>query len=130
MNRESILKPLRFRFHHEPDAKTYEPPDGEWWTYDEAVITALPFKQLVAIERQLGGTTIPAAMQGLRDDTIIGRHACSWLAMHIADPDAAGPYEAYWPRVLLIEWQRVPEETPAAADPLDSASSESSPPTD
>lgn len=130
MHQNSRLPALRFRFTDPADAKVYGPADGEWWVYDEAAITAMSFDQLQRVEAQLpAGVTLIEVMQGLREETVLGYHAGSWLAIHLADPDTSGAYPEYAPKDLLIQWERVPEaEEPAeAADPLDSSGSPSSP---
>ncbi len=120
--------PLRFKYTHPEDAKAYGNPDNPdgWWTYDEAAITSLPLERLSTLETALPyGMTLVHVMQGLRDETVIGVHAASWVAVHLANPTIAGPYDKYAPRAVLIYWEAQPEET-AATDPLDSTDSPTS----
>ncbi|MEV6633876.1 hypothetical protein AB0M54_24305 [Actinoplanes sp. NPDC051470] len=127
MHEASQLKPLRFRFTYEPDQKTYGPPGSEWWVYDESAITALHWKRQAELEELIHPLTLLEVMQGVRNDSIVGCHAASWLVIHLADPDIAGSYAEYSPRVMLIQWSGVPDgdEPEAAADPLDSSTTPS-----
>lgn len=131
MHKDQILDARRFRFTHEPDAKTYGPPDGEWWVYDEAAITALPFAEQASLEEELGGgLSLMVVFQLVRGNGIVGMRAASWLAIRMADRDIAGSFDEYLPRVMLIEWDEVPDgEEPEVADPLASTATPSSPPT-
>ncbi len=130
MHQGSILAPLRFKFTDERDAKAYGNPDdpGGWWTYDETAFAELPNEKLFELERHLG--SIPDVLQGGRDQTVLGGHKASWMVIHRANPDVAGEFRDYQPRALLIYWEHAPADEPASADPLDSSSSPSSPPTE
>lgn len=129
MHEKATLAPHRFRFTHEPDAKAYgnpDDPDG-WWLYDEEALTALPFNTLIEVEAHITPVTMLMAMQGVRDQSILGMHVATWIVIHLANPNIAGPYLQYDPRDLLIEWQDAPTGA-GAADPLDSATSPDSSP--
>lgn len=131
MHEADLLAPYRFRFTYEPDAEKYgNPADPEgWWIYDEAEITALPFGQLAALEAELFPLTLVAVMQGVRDNSIIGHHAASWVALHLAAPKKAGPFKDYAPRAVLTYFEPIVDNEPEAdADPLDSATSPDSSP--
>lgn len=136
MDQRVILRPLRFRFTHEPDAEKYGPRDGSaWWVYDEQEIVALPNPRLVELERELKkrdrGLNLLVVMQAVRDEDVLGYHAASWLVIHLAAPEIAGKFTDYEPRTMLIEWERVPDrEAAEAPDPLASTSSPSSSPTE
>lgn len=131
MHESLVLAPHRFQFTYPADAKTYgNPADPEgWWLYDETAITALSFDSLIEIEGELYPLTLFGAMQGFRDQTILGIHAVTWLTIHLSNPDIAGPYKGFTPRDVLVHVEVAPnpEATPDA-DPLDSTTSGSSSP--
>lgn len=124
MRSVGLMKPYRFRFTEPDDVKQF---GEDWFVYDEARIVRLPARQLARYEAQLG-TPIVAVVDGFRDDTVLGRLAATWLALHMHDPDLAGPYDAYSPVVLLMRFEPVPDdEVPAesreaASDPLEPTS--------
>ncbi len=131
MRESDLYPPLRFRFTHEPDAARYAnpaDPDG-WWVYDEAAITGLPFTKLAALEAEMFPLYLVDVMQGVRDNSILGYHAASWLGVHLADPGKAGPYADWSPRAVLVFFEPLPGTAPEAdADPLDTAPSPASSP--
>jgi hypothetical protein len=124
MKASSLLKPLRFRFTEDADAKAY---GDDWVIYDEAQIVRLPARALSALEVEIG-LPLLNVMQGMRDETVMGHLAGSWLALHLVDPGRAGSFDDYSPVATLIEWERV-DGAPKAdmSAPLDSTSSPSSP---
>lgn len=132
MDKGFRLRPLRFRFTDDDDAAKYGNPDsdGGWWIYDESQITALPVGDLIEIERQTQPITMLQAMQGMRDENVLGYHIGSWVAIRTANPEIAGDYRSYNPKAILILWERVPDddEPAEAADPLDLKSSANSSP--
>lgn len=121
MSTRLLIKPWRFRFTEPDDVRQFG--DG-WFVYDEAQIVKLPLRQLAALETELGMTLV-SAIDGFRTDTVMGRAACTWLAIRAQDPDLAGPFADYSPAVLLARFEQVEDE---AAAPLDGTpTSESSP---
>ncbi len=133
MHEAARIPPIRFQFTDPDDIKAYGNPDNPegWWVYDEAAITALPIARLAALEDALP-IQLLSAMQGLRHETIIGMHTATWLAIHLARPEIAGPFAEYNPKVMLIYFEQVPDDEPVeeAADPLASEGSATSSPTE
>lgn len=129
MRENQLLYPHRFRFTEAGDAKAYgnpADPDG-WWVYDEAQIVRLPNARLAQLEAATG-LPLVHMMEGVHNDTVTGNRAASWLVIHLASPDIAGPFETFEPKVLLIEWQRVQEDdNPSPLDVAPSPESSSSP---
>ena len=125
----NLLAPLRFQFTEPDDAKMY---GGDWYVYDEQKIMRLPAREQVKLEQQLGMPLIDV-MREMRRDTVMGRLATTWLAIHLADPDTAGEFDDYTPLVMFVVWHPVPdaagESMAGPLDPADSATSPSSPPT-
>ena len=121
MRSVSLMAPYRFRFTEPADAQQFG--DG-WFVYDEARIVKLPARQLARMEAELG-QPIVTVMDGFRNDTVMGRLACTWLAIYLQDPDLAGRFADYSPVVLLLNLEPVPddevpvESTEAALGPLD-----------
>ncbi len=116
---------LQFRFTEPADVQTY---GDRWWVYDEAAIVRRPARELVKLEVEIG-MALPAVINQMRDDLVMGTLAGTWLAIRLADPDIAGPFDVYSPVVLLTEWSKVPEpdEPKADLDPLDPTPETSSP---
>lgn len=75
----------------------------------------LPARELMRLEDAMQ-TSIVDVMNGLRRNTVMGDLAGTWLAVHLADPDKAGPFEEYEPHVMHLEWRK-------AKDPKDELSS-------
>lgn len=127
MHEAARIPPIRFQFTDPDDAKAYANPDDPegWWVYDEAAITSLPVGRLVDLEDALP-IQLLAAMQGLRDETIIGMHTATWAVIHLARPEIAGPFSSYSPKVMLIHFAPVESDVEDAADPLDQAGSDTS----
>lgn len=111
MKREDLLVPIRFRFTDPDDVKTYT---DEWITYSEADLVHLPVDKLVELESVLG-LTIPRLMNLWRGDSVLGTLAGCWVALHLANPEMAGPWEEFKPMIMLLEWSKVPAE-PSTGD--------------
>lgn len=114
-----LLPPIRFRFTVDDDVAQYG--DG-WWLYDEAAITALPGRDLIALESALD-MPLPEVMDQFRDRKTMGVMAAQWIAVHCGGHPVA--WADFNPCVFLADLQY--GEEPAA--PLDGSSGES-PPTD
>lgn len=114
---------MRFKFTEPADVQAYG--DG-WWIYDEAAIVRRPARELVRLETEIG-MVLSAIMNGMRDDSVMGTLAGTWIAIRLADPDIAGPFDAYSPIVMLTDWSKVPDEAKADLDPLDPTPETSSP---
>jgi hypothetical protein len=119
--RVALAAPYRFRFTEPEDVKQYG--DG-WFVYDEARVVRLPARSLARYEARIG-MPIAQVIDGFRQDSVMGRLAATWLALHMHDPDLAGDFDQYSPVVLLMRFEPVPDgELPAesreAAAPLDS----------
>src|SRR5688572_4541459 len=114
------MAPMRFRFTEEADAATYG--DG-WWVWDEAEVTRLPARDIIALEETVGMPLI-TVIQGAHRNTTRGTLAAMWIAMHRAGHKVA--WADFNPAALLAEWREVPAETPldSGEDPApDSGSS-------
>lgn len=106
MQEKSLLAPIRFRFVDEADVARW---GAEWYVYDEGAIVRAPARDLVALERELGMTLI-SAMNGFRDDSVLGNLAATWLAVRAVDPKLAGPFDDFTPLIMLINYESVPDE--------------------
>lgn len=126
MKASALLKPIRFRFGDEADAKQFG--DG-WHLYDEAQIVRLPARELAKLEIELG-MAILDVFHGMRRESVLGYLGGSWLALRLEDPDLAGSFDDYTPVAILIEWERRPAVKPAedVAGPLEPVTSSDSPP--
>jgi hypothetical protein len=121
----NLLPPIRFRFTAEDDVAAYG--DG-WWIYDEAALTSLPGRDLIALEAALD-IPLPVALDEFRKRSTLGVMAAQWIALH------CGGHPVKWndfsPIVWLVELEEVPEtplgESSGESPTTDSDSSE--PPT-
>lgn len=103
-----ILKPWRVRFTDPDDVAKY---GDRWWLYDESAIMRLPVDELRAIEAQIYPVRLKHAMLDSREDGITGDLVAVWVSMRMAaDPDHPAPaFAEFTPRIMLAEWQRVPD---------------------
>jgi len=101
----NLVKAMRFRFTDPDDVATY---GDRWWIYDESVWTRLPARTLMQFERQIG-TPLVDMMTGFRADTAFGDMGAAWLAMKLADAKVP-VFGDFNPRVMTLEWERVPDE--------------------
>jgi hypothetical protein len=123
----ALLSPLRFRFTEPADVQRY---GGEWHIYDEAALMRLPAQEQIDLEEKTN-TPLVTVIRSFRKDGTLGMLAATWIALHLEDPDLAGPFPAYAPTVHFTDWERVPagEAKAALRGPFDETpSTPSSPP--
>lgn len=117
---KALLKPFRLQFTAPADVEKYG--DG-WYVWDEAVVLALPARELIVIEREIVidlRLRLVDAIQSCRNDGVAGELACSWIAVRLADPNLAGALADYNPAVKAIEWEQIPDDQAVPAEvPLD-----------
>jgi len=100
----SLLRPLRFRFTHAADIQEY---GDDWHVYNEAEWTALPARELMRYEIEIGIPLVDV-MDGVRKSSAFGDLAASWLALKLEG--SALRFSDYNPHVMMIEWERVPQD--------------------
>jgi hypothetical protein len=109
---KSLIKPIRFRFTDPEDVARW---GDRWYVYDEGAIVRTPARELVALEQELGMTVI-SAMNGFRDDSVLGNLAATWLAVRAVDPELAGPFDDFTPLIMLINYESIPDEVDEGKD--------------
>lgn len=124
LQRLQLLPPIRFRFTAEADAATY---GADWWVWDEAEVTRLPARELIALEEAVGMPLV-AAIRGFHQDRAHATLAVMWIAMHRAGRKVA--WTDFNPAALLADWQEVPAEAPldSGEDPAPDSASLTAPP--
>ena len=130
MDKQSLLKPVEFRFTTPEDIEKY---GADWYRYDELAICSLSARTLIELETEMD-TPLASVMDGFRQDSVFGALAASWLALHMTGKRI--PFAEFDPLVMLLEWRIAsvvePGKEPAGgSDPVDSLPPESPrPPTD
>lgn len=109
MHDRELLPALRVKFTDPADVATF----GEgWFIYDERALVRKPARELIAIEEETG-LAMPQAMNEMRRSSVLGDLFGAWVAVREHDPKLAGPFEDFSPLVMLLEWERVPEDAEA-----------------
>lgn len=101
MRAAQALDPVEVQFTDEEDVKRYT---DRWWRYDESAIIRLPTRRLIELEAALGMPLVDV-MNGVRLRTVLGDLAGAWVAVHLADPETAGPFDDFTPLILLAQWR-------------------------
>lgn len=104
-----LLAPIRFRFVDPDDVAAY---GDRWWTWDEAEVTRLRGRELIALEAAVGMTLV-AILRGMHSDDqdTAATMAAMWIAVHRAGHSVT--WEQFDPIVHIADWE------PVAAAPLD-----------
>lgn len=109
MHDRNLLPSLRVRFTEPADVAAF----GEgWFIYDERAIVRKPARDLIAIEEEVG-LAMPQIMNEMRRSSVMGDLAGAWIAVREQDAKLAGVFEDFSPLVMLMEWERVPEDVEA-----------------
>lgn len=119
-----LLAPLRFRFTDPDDVAQFG--DG-WWTYDEAEITRLRGRELIALEEALD-LSVRVVIRGFRADATAATMAAMWIALHRAGHPVA--WADFNPVVMATDWERVPDaplDSGEAPEPDSSSSTATTP---
>lgn len=103
-----LLPPFRFRFTDSLDVSAY---GDDWWTWDEAEITRLRGRELIALEEAVDMPLV-AILRGMRTEATAATMAAMWIVLHRAGRKVA--WEAFNPVVHVVDWEL------AAPAPLDS----------
>lgn len=112
MHDRSLLPALRVRFTEPADVAVF----GEgWYVYDERAIVRKPARDLIALEEQIG-LAMPQVMNEMRRSSVMGDLAGAWIAVREHDPKLAGEFDDFSPLVMLLEWERVPQDVEAGKD--------------
>lgn len=109
-NMIKALDPLEFRFTDPDDAGKFG--DG-WFVYSEADIMRKPARELIELEVAMG-LAIVSVMNGMRQGSVIGDTAATWIAVREVDPARAGEFDAFNPITMAIEWRAAEGKAPAA----------------
>jgi hypothetical protein len=113
---------LRFRFTDEQDVAAYG--DG-WWVWDEANLTRLRGRELVALEDLLDMPLL--RLRQLRQmGSTLGAMAAMWVSMHLAGTKVA--WADFNPMVNMAVWEVVPEAPlESGGDPAQASGSSTTP---
>lgn len=111
MREEQLLAPYWFRFTELDDVEKY---GKDWYLYDETALIRLPARTLVAYEQALD-VPIPEIMNGMRQGSILGNWAATWIALRMAGRELK--LDDYSPVVALVEWTT---DDPHANEPMES----------
>lgn len=117
---------LRFRFTDEQDIAQY---GDRWWVWDEASLTRLRGRDLIALEDELDMPLL--RLRQLRQmGSTLGAMAAMWVAMHRAGTKV-GPWADFNPLVNLVVWEVVPEvPLESGGDPAPAPDSSTAPSTE
>jgi hypothetical protein len=104
MDKESLLKAVRFRFTDSTDVETY---GSDWYVYNELGIINRPAREVMALEQEMG-ISVARAFTSFRLTETIGELAACWLALRLAGKSFS--FQEFNPIVHLVEWEEIPEE--------------------
>lgn len=113
------LPPARVRLHEDDHAQY----GGDWYRYDEAAISRLPVRELIAIEAEIGMAVVGMMAQARVIDGpgwTAATLAQIWVARRLSGVVEA--FADFAPLVLLARWESAPA---GDADPPDQTSSAS-----
>lgn len=104
MDRDALVKGMRFRFTEPEDVEKY---GSDWHVYDELSILRQSARTQMGLEVQMG-ISIADAFRGFRRSTTLGELAAAWLALRLEGKEF--PFSEFDPMIHLTEWEEIPAE--------------------
>lgn len=104
MDKDALIKGLRFRFTEADDVQKY---GSDWHVYDELAIVRQPARVLMGLEIQMG-TSVADVFKGFRRSTTLGELAAVWLALRLEGKEFA--FSEFDPMIHTLAWEEIPDE--------------------